>query len=190
MAKDVFHGSGAMIGRWIARLDQYRFKVVHRPRTQHRNADGLSKRTNDYVHREKLIQDMPKVREGFSFMTQQEFEALPRIPYINKQSHPIPEHQELPPELKAGLPLMYIRTKSKTVEQTPQPQGEHPWYPAIQWEANPSSYEHASEEETEAKQRYHRNVGHTLRFFGLGDRAARTPRNETRVGRTEVGAEP
>ena len=106
----------AMIGRWIARLDQYHFKVIHRPRTQHRNADGLSKRTNDYVHREKLIQEMPKVKEGFSFMTQQEFEALPLVPYINKQGHPIPEHPEFPPELKAGLPLMYIRTKSKTCE--------------------------------------------------------------------------
>ena len=40
----------AMIGRWIARLGQYHFKTIHRPRTQHKNADGLSKRTNDYVH--------------------------------------------------------------------------------------------------------------------------------------------
>ena len=41
----------AMIGRWIVRLDQYHFRTLHRPRTQHSNADGLSKRTNDYVHR-------------------------------------------------------------------------------------------------------------------------------------------
>ena len=27
-----------MIGRWIAHLDQYHFKTVHRSRTQHRNA--------------------------------------------------------------------------------------------------------------------------------------------------------
>ena len=30
----------AMIGRCMARLDQYHFKTIHRPRTQHRNADG------------------------------------------------------------------------------------------------------------------------------------------------------
>ena len=45
-----------MIGRWIARLDQYHFKTIHRPRTQHRNIDGLSKRTNDYVHRERIVE--------------------------------------------------------------------------------------------------------------------------------------
>ena len=38
----------ALIGRWIMTLDKYHFRVEHRPRTQHRNADGLSKRTNDY----------------------------------------------------------------------------------------------------------------------------------------------
>ena len=29
-------------------LKKYHFSIEHRPRTQHRNADGLSKRTNDY----------------------------------------------------------------------------------------------------------------------------------------------
>ena len=42
----------ALIGRWIMTLDRYHFRVEHRPRTQHRNADGLSKRTNDYRCRE------------------------------------------------------------------------------------------------------------------------------------------
>ena len=30
----------ALIGRWIMTLDRYHFRVEHRPRTQHRNADG------------------------------------------------------------------------------------------------------------------------------------------------------
>ena len=38
----------ALIGRWIMTLEKYHFRVEHRPRTQHRNADGLSKRTNEY----------------------------------------------------------------------------------------------------------------------------------------------
>ena len=63
----------AMIGRWIARLDQYHFKTIHRPRTQHRNADGLSKRTNDYVHREKIVEALPEVSKGFSFMSQKDY---------------------------------------------------------------------------------------------------------------------
>ena len=50
----------ATIGRWIARLDQYHFKTVHRPRAHHRIVDGLSKRTIDYVHREQILQNLPK----------------------------------------------------------------------------------------------------------------------------------
>ena len=69
--------------------------MIHSPRTQNRNADDLSRRTNDYENREKKTQNMPKVREGFSYMTQQEFEALPIIPYINKQGRQIPDYSEL-----------------------------------------------------------------------------------------------
>ena len=59
----------AMIGRWIAHLDQYLFKTIHRPRTQHRNVDGLSKRTNDYINREQILEKLPEVIEGFNFMS-------------------------------------------------------------------------------------------------------------------------
>ena len=59
----------AMFGRWIARLDQYHFKTIHRPRTQHRNVDGLSKRTNDYINREQILEKLPEVSEGFNFMS-------------------------------------------------------------------------------------------------------------------------
>ena len=80
----------AMIGRWIARLDQYNFKTIHRPRTQHRNVDGLSKRTNDYVHREKILEKLPEVSEGFNFITQEDYEALPTVPYFDKHGRLIP----------------------------------------------------------------------------------------------------
>ena len=62
----------AMIGRWIARLDQYHFETIHRPRTQHRNGDGLSERNNDYIHREKILEKLPEVSEGFNFMSQKD----------------------------------------------------------------------------------------------------------------------
>ena len=81
-----------MIGRWIARLDQYHFKTIHRPRTQHRNADGLSKRTNDYVHREKIVETLPEVSKGFSFMSQKDYEELPTVPYIDKHGKFITNH--------------------------------------------------------------------------------------------------
>ena len=48
----------ASIGRWIMVLEKYHSKVKHRPRTKHRNADGLSKRTNDYQWREKQLEKL------------------------------------------------------------------------------------------------------------------------------------
>ena len=42
----------ALIDRWIMTLEKYHFRVEHRPRSQHGNADGLSKRTNEYRCRE------------------------------------------------------------------------------------------------------------------------------------------
>ena len=49
----------AIIGRWIMALEKYHFSIEHRPRTQHRNADGLSKRTNDYKKHEKQLKGLP-----------------------------------------------------------------------------------------------------------------------------------
>ena len=69
----------AMIKRWIARLDQYHFKLVHRPRMQHRKADGFNKRTNDYEHKEKIVETLPEVSKGFSFKSQNEYENLPVV---------------------------------------------------------------------------------------------------------------
>ena len=70
----------AMIGRWIARLDQYHFRTIHRPRTQHRNFDGLSKKTNDYIHREQILEKLSEVSEGFNFMSQKDDDDLSTIP--------------------------------------------------------------------------------------------------------------
>ena len=121
-----------MIGRWIARLDQYHFKTVHRPRTQHRNADGLSKRTNDYVHREKIIEKLPEVSDGFSFMSQKDYEELPTVPYFNKHGRLIPNHPKLPPEARAQLPLLYILGKESKTKSPVDLTGRAPWYPQIQ----------------------------------------------------------
>ena len=128
----------AMIGRWIARLDQYNFKTIHRPRAQHRNVDGLSKRTNDYAHREKILEKLPEVSEGFNFMTQKDYEALPTVPYFDKHGRLIPNHPELPPEARAQLPLLYILGKGpKTSLQEPSA-SDAPWYPQVQWETTPT----------------------------------------------------
>ena len=132
----------AMIGRWIARLDQYHFKTIHRPRTQHRNVDGLSKRTNDYVHREKIVETLPEVSKGFSFMPQKDYEELPTVPYIDKHGKFIPNHPELPPEARAQLPVLYILKRPPKEDLTADPSlSSIPWYPQVQWETTPTSTE-------------------------------------------------
>ena len=49
----------ALIVRWITALEKYHFHVEYRPRTQHRNADGPSKRTNDYRWRDQQLERLP-----------------------------------------------------------------------------------------------------------------------------------
>ena len=128
----------AMIGRWIARLDQYHFKTIHGPRTQHRNAVELSKRTNDYIHGEQILEKLPEVSEGFYFMSQRDYNDLPTVPYFNKHGHPIPDHPDLPPDVRVQIPLPYILKKRRKDNTQEEPPGEIPWYPQIQWETTPN----------------------------------------------------
>ena len=128
----------AMIGRWIARLDQYHFKTIHRPRTQHRNVDGLSKRTNDYFNLEQILKKPPEVSEGFNFMSQKDYDELPTVPYFDKRGHLIPDHPKLPPEARAQLPLLYILQKKRKSKQPEEPTRITPWYPETQWETTPT----------------------------------------------------
>ena len=50
-------------------LKKYHFRVEHRPRTQHRNADGLSKRTSDYRWREQQLENLPPVAKRWNFLS-------------------------------------------------------------------------------------------------------------------------
>ena len=88
------------IGRWIMTLEKYHFRVEHRPRTQHRNADGLSKRTNDYRWREHQLETLLPVAERWNFLSQEEYEQLPIAPWFDLQGRIIPNHPELPEHLK------------------------------------------------------------------------------------------
>ena len=90
----------ALIGRWIMTLDRYHFRVEHRPRTQHRNADGLSKRTNDYRCREEQLAQLPATGERWNFLSAEEFDNLPVAPWFDLQGRIIPNHPDLPPHLQ------------------------------------------------------------------------------------------
>ena len=124
-----------MIGRWISRLDQYHFEVVHRPRTKHKNADGLSKRTNEYIKREKLLEAAPDRAAGFSFMSQQAYNELPVTSWLNKQGQPIQDHPELPPEYKIETPHLTLLSKSTIDEDDELPEIDSDcWFPESVWE--------------------------------------------------------
>ena len=101
------------VSSWPTSRDQYHFKTVHRPRTQHRNVDGLSKRTNDYIHCEQILGKLPETSEGFNFMSQKDYDDLPTVPYFDKHVRIIPDRPDHPPEARARLPLLYILKKTK-----------------------------------------------------------------------------
>ena len=81
-------------------LDRYHFRVEQRPRTQHRNADGLSKRTNDYLCREKQLAQLPATGERWNFLSAEEFDNLPVAPWFDLQGRIIPNHPDLPAHLQ------------------------------------------------------------------------------------------
>ena len=81
-------------------VEKYHFRVEHRPRTQHRNADGLSKRLNDCRWREQQLEKLPSVAERWNFLSQDQYERLPTAPWFDVQGRVIPNHNELPSHLK------------------------------------------------------------------------------------------
>ena len=81
-----------ILRRWIMALEKYHFKIEHRPRTQHRNANGLSKRTNDYKHRAALLGLQPAVVDKWIFLRQDEFDQTPVAPWFDINGKIIPNH--------------------------------------------------------------------------------------------------
>jgi hypothetical protein len=67
----------ALAGRWITRLGVFHFEIEHRLRHHHKNVDGLSKQTKYYIRRNDV--PVPNHMEGFQFLTQEQFDALPLL---------------------------------------------------------------------------------------------------------------
>ena len=108
----------ALIGRWIMTLEKYHFRVEHRPRTQHRNADGLSKRTNEYRCREKQLAQQPAAGERWNFLSADEFDKLPVAPWFDLQGRVIPNYPDLPVHLqnlepKAPSPVLRVLRRTQ-----------------------------------------------------------------------------
>ena len=88
------------IGRWIVRLDDYNMIIEHRTRDKHQNADSLSKKTEFYERQEQREADRREIRDGFSFMDKETYNALPLTRWLDKSGKLIEEHTEIPIEQK------------------------------------------------------------------------------------------
>ena len=69
-------------------------------------------------------------------MSQRDYDDLPTVPYIDKNGRAIPNHPELPPEVKARLPVLYLlqeKPKQEPIEN--QTYNHIPWYLQLQWES-------------------------------------------------------
>ena len=94
------------IGRWIVRLDGYHMITEHRMRDKHQNADSLSKKTEFYERLEQKQANQTEIKEGFSFLDKETYEALPLMRWLDKSGHPIPGHPELPVEKAAEIKIL------------------------------------------------------------------------------------
>ena len=65
------------IGRCIVRLDGYHMIIEHRMRDRQHNADSLSKKTEFHEILEQKQANQAEVKEGFSFLNKETYEALP-----------------------------------------------------------------------------------------------------------------
>ena len=94
------------IGRWIVRLDGYHIIIEHRMRDKHQNADSLSKKTEFYERLEQKQANQAEIKEGFSFLDKETYEALPLTRWLDKSGHPIPGHPELPVEKAVEIKIL------------------------------------------------------------------------------------
>ena len=69
-----------MAARWIQRLDQYNFDVIHRPREKPQNADGLLKKSEFYTKKQIKGERLPAHMSNFTFLADPEqFDKLPEL---------------------------------------------------------------------------------------------------------------
>ena len=75
-------------------------------RDKHQNADSLSKKTEFYERLEQKQANQAEIKEGFSFLDKETYEALPLTRWLDKSGHPIRGHLELPVEKAAEIKIL------------------------------------------------------------------------------------
>ena len=74
-------------------------------RDKHQNSDSLSKKTEFYERLEQKQANQAEIKEGFSFLDKETYEALPLARWLNKSGNPIPGHAKLPVEKAAEVKI-------------------------------------------------------------------------------------
>ena len=80
--------------------------IEHRMRDKHQNADSLSKKTEFYERLEQKQANQAEIKQGFSFLDKETYEALPLTRWLDKSGHQIPGHPELPVEKAAKIKIL------------------------------------------------------------------------------------
>ena len=75
-------------------------------RDKHQKADRISKKNKFYGKLEQKQANQAEIKEEFSFLDKETYEALPLTRWLDKSGHPIPEHPELPVEKAAEIKIL------------------------------------------------------------------------------------
>ena len=94
------------IGRWIVRLDGYHMIIEMRMRDKHHKADNLGKKSDFYEKMEQKQAHQVKIKEVFSFLDKETYEALSLTRWLDKLGHPVPGYPELPVEKAAEIMIL------------------------------------------------------------------------------------
>ena len=71
-----YSNTDGMTARWITRLGRFHFRIQHRMREKHTNADGMSKIPVYYMRHEDRMKD---IMDGFPFLDQEQYDELPLL---------------------------------------------------------------------------------------------------------------
>ena len=93
-------------GQFVVRLDGYHMIIEHRMRDKHQNTDSLSRNNEFYERLEQKQANQAEIKEGFSFLNKETYEALPLTRWLDKSGYPIPGYPELPVEKAAEIKFL------------------------------------------------------------------------------------
>ena len=80
--------------------------IEHRMRYEHQNADSLSKKTEFYERLEQKQANQAGIKERFSFLDKETYEAPPLTRWLDKSGHPNPGHPDFSVEKTAEMKIL------------------------------------------------------------------------------------